>query len=110
MKWLVLIGLVSAFTVQAQQPPPASAEFQASSRAAGTTTPSASSSPAPPSTSRPLRIFKKSGLLVELTRSANPSGTANVRVPYRFGAENENLSIDPKTERVRGWILFAIKF
>ena len=55
-------------------------------------------------------IFRKYGLFVDLLQTKEPSAAASPPVPYRQAANEENLSVDPKTEKIRGWVLFAIKF
>ena len=111
MKGLILIGLLcGALSVEAQQLPasPANAEFQSATQrpAAGNVAAGSPSAAKPP---RPLRIIK-SGLLVDLARSNYPAQMFSLRVPYRPKEEMENLSIEPRTGRIRGWILFALKF
>ena len=112
MKWLILLGLWTGLSVHAQQAPRAASEFQATTqspapsnaaRPGGTLTGSAN---AP---HRPL-VFKRSGLIVDFAQSKNRLGLLSLRVPYRPEAETQNLLMDPATGRVRGWVLFSLRF
>lgn len=51
-----------------------------------------------------------SGFLVEFAKSDSPFKLIDPRTPINVQKDSDNLHRDPQTGKVRGFVLFAIKF
>ena len=51
-----------------------------------------------------------SGFLVEFAKSDSPFKLIDPRTPINVRKDSDNLHRDPQTGKVRGFVLFAIKF
>ena len=51
-----------------------------------------------------------SGIGIQLFRAPNPLQLINPWAPKEYGPSDQNLAIDPVTQKAAGWKFFAISF